>query len=61
MNYTNSVPAVIIAGLTVGAKLDSVTAGVPLQFDDFKSHQQAKQLIQSIADRAYLVREAMTL
>ena len=54
MNYTNSVPAVIIAGLTVGAKLESVTAGVPLQFDDFKSHQQAKQLIQSIAGPSVL-------
>jgi hypothetical protein len=48
LNYTNSTPQVVIAEITVGTLSDS-TKAVSLRFDDFKSHQQAKQLIQNIA------------
>jgi hypothetical protein len=48
LNYTNNAQAVIIAELTVGAHPDSGKADVLLRFDDFNSHQQAKELIQNI-------------
>ena len=49
LNYSNTAPEVVIAEVTVGAHPDSAKADVSLHFNDFKSHQQAKQLIQNIA------------
>jgi hypothetical protein len=49
LNYSNTAPEVVIAEVTVGAHPDSAKADVSLLFNDFKSHQQAKQLIQNIA------------
>jgi hypothetical protein len=49
LNYTNTASAVEIAEVTVDAHSGSSKADVSLRFDDFKSHQQAKQLIQNIA------------
>jgi hypothetical protein len=49
LNYTNSTPQMVIAEVTVGALSDSAKADVSLRFDDLKSRQQARQLIQNIA------------
>jgi hypothetical protein len=49
LNHTDTVPAAQIAEVTVGAHPDSKKFDWSLRFDDFKSQQQAKQLIQNIA------------
>ena len=52
LNYTNIAPAVLIAEVTIeplGIHLDSGKTDISLQFDDPKSHQQAKELIQNLA------------
>lgn len=49
LNYTNGAPQVVIAEVTVGAHSDSAKGDVLLRFDDSKSHQRAKQLVQNIA------------
>ncbi len=52
LNYTNSAPEILIAEVTIeplGIHPDSAKADSSLHFDDPKSHQQAKELIQNIA------------
>jgi hypothetical protein len=49
MNYTNTAPEVVIAEVTVGTNPESSKADMSLRFDDFRSHQRAKQLIQNVA------------
>lgn len=52
LNYTNSAPEILIAEVTIeplGIHLDSGKTDISLQFDDPKSHQQAKELIQNLA------------
>ena len=65
LNYSNSMPAVIIAEVTIelpGSHLDSPKADASLQFDNPKSRQQAKALIQNIVEpSAFGVRGTDTL
>ena len=49
LNYSNTAPGAVIAVVTVGAHPCSAKTDVSLHFNDFKSHQQAEQMVQNIA------------